>query len=1015
MIALGDTAVGGIKTAKALALLAYLATESDRPHRREALAGLLWPDSSEKAARSSLRQAVATLRKVLGATVNPPIFLSSRESLQLNPGADFDLDVENFTKHITFTQTHRHRCLDTCKICINRLKQAVALYRGEFLAGLSLPDAPQFESWLVHRRESLHRQALAALAILADSSLRQADYERAFHLAQRQLELEPWREAAHRQAMAALAYSGQRSAALAQFEQARETLSTELDLEPEDETAELYFRICDNALGPAPADRRISGTIPRPATPLIGRETELEELSRRIADPDSRLITLAGPGGSGKTRLAQAVALAMEADFPHGAAFVSLVAANYPADILAAITDTIGLRLQAVVPEEEQLLSFLEAKEMLLVLDNYEQLLPETGFLQRLLQQAPGIVPLVTSRHRLGLSAEWLYDVGGLHVPSSAPASELTSYSGIQLFVQRARQVHHRFRLTPKNEEAIAFICRLTGGLPLAIELSAALVRYQSPKDIASELQKGLDLLRSRHADLDPRHRSMTAAFEHSWHLLSDEEKQVFRRLAVFREGFTVDLAVEVTGTTQQTLSQLVDKSLVARQGERRFELHELLRQFASAKLVESSEEIDIRRRHLQTFLKFAQKGEEALYGSPKQLEWLSYLEDEHANMRAAIEWGLHHDLPNAAALASANWLYYFIHGHIFEAIRTYDALLDQQDQLLDASLAWVLNSRCAVALAQGDLARLKAYAEQALECFQRLEDNFGIGLSYHHLAHVSVSRGDFDRGSQLVSMGLEAAGNNLWLKGIVLQHKAHLFELQGNLNQAAQTNLQRLEIREQINDLWTALYARSDLAKIEIKRKNLARAYDLLLRTKVEAENCQEMQVAAWVQELLGLVALASGEPEQAVAHVQQAIDIQDNIGSGQERPVTLLELGVAQTESKRFHRARQSLFLGSQLALKDHLAPVTIALLEHLVRLDWLERRDPACVRNLSATAHKRLELQMPLEFPYDIFVNQTLEEIRQEINADEFIELWQDGRTLEPAQLLQELLLREQELRE
>jgi DNA-binding SARP family transcriptional activator len=415
-VTLDGTAVSGIKTTKALALLAFLTLEPDRPHRREALAGLLWPESTEQAARSSLRQAVANLRKVLKDS-DLPLLLSSRESLQINPDARYILDVAEFEAHIASTETHQHRRLNTCAICLSRLSQALDLYMGDLLSGISIPDAPSFENWLVIRRESLHNKALQNLSILADSALRTADYQNALQFAKRQIQLEPWRESAHRQAMRAYAFSGQRAAALAQFEQARMALSDELDIDPEDETIELYYRIRDNALGPGPVDRRIQGTIPRPTTSLFGREEELAEIEGLLNNPQCRLLTLSGPGGVGKTRAARELVRSMETSFPHGAAFIPLASANNQADIVATITDTLGLRLQSGIAEEKQLLRFLEAKELLLVLDNYEQLLPETHFIERLLVRAPGILPLVTSRHRLGLSAEWVVELEGLMVP----------------------------------------------------------------------------------------------------------------------------------------------------------------------------------------------------------------------------------------------------------------------------------------------------------------------------------------------------------------------------------------------------------------------------------------------------------------------------------------------------------------------------------------------------------------------------------------------------------------------
>ncbi|MFN2211146.1 MAG: AfsR/SARP family transcriptional regulator [Candidatus Promineifilaceae bacterium] len=1008
-ITLDNTAVSDIKTTKALALLAYLVLEPDRPHRREALAGLFWPESTENAARASLRQAFSNLRKVLepAETGDTPLFISSRESVQLNPQASLNLDVAGFNQRLAFTQTHNHRRIDTCAICIEKLSQAAALYQGDLLSGISLPDSPQFENWLRLRREALHRQVMQALTVLAKAALRTTDYETTLQLAIRQLELEPWRESAHRQAMRAYAYSGRRAAALAHYEQARQILADELAIEPEDETAELYYRIRDNALGPGPADRRLTTNLPEPTTSLIGREHDLAELSRLIANPNCRLLLLIGPGGVGKTRLAQEMAASLESSFAHGAAFIPLVSAQEPNDVLSAITDTLGLRLQSGTSEEEQLLKFLEKKELLLVLDNYEQILPQVGFLERLLARAPGVVPLVTSRHRLGLSAEWVYELKGLFVPPLLNEPEKPVYSSVQLFSDRARRVNRHFQLSPENKQAVTFICRLTGGLPLAIELAAALVRYESVDQIAGHLQEELMTLSTAHSDLDPRHRSINAAFEHSWRLLSPSQQALFSRLSVFRGGFTPELAAEVCESSRREVFDLIDKSLIMRMSDDRLELHELLRQFAGDKLAESGAGHATRQKHLAVFSELAKKGESALYGSPEQLTWQQKLEQEHANMRAAHEWGIENDIQEAAEMAAANWLYYFMHGHFDESQRIYDTLLEHRDGISPTTYAWLLNGRCSVALAAGDLTALQANAHKALALFQKIDDPRGIALSYHHLLMVITMEGDFHRAQQLVDSGMSAARGFPWIEAVVLQHQANIYELQGALDLALQTNRRREHICEQIDDGWGALYATMSVAQLEIKRMNFQEAQNLLRSSLSSAETYHELQIISWIERLLGLIALASAEPQQAVAHFQQSKELLQSIISHGSFFEDYLQIGIAQTEAKRFRQAKKSFDQAYQLVVSEPQPLAQIGLLEHAARLRWLQKKDVKCAQYLSAAAARRGLLQLPAEYPYDVLIQESLEAMRREIAAEEFESQWQAGRERDPAELLHELL--------
>jgi predicted ATPase/DNA-binding SARP family transcriptional activator len=1005
-ITLDNTAVPTIKTTKALALLAYLTFEADRPHRREALAGLLWPEFSENAARSSLRQAVANLRSALEGPEGsgPPLFIASRESLQVNPDARFNLDVVDFEAHIASTQKHQHRRLDTCAVCVSHFSQAAALYRGDLLRGISLTGAPEFENWLSMRREALHRQALQALAVLADAALRTAGFEEALQFAKRQLELEPWRESAHRQAMRAYAYSGQRTAALAQFELARKTLAGELGIEPEDKTVELYYRIRNNSLDPGPADRRIRGTISRPITSLFGREKELAEIERLITNPQCRLLILSGPGGVGKTRLARELVISLEASFPHGAAFISLAAANNNADAVAAISDTVGLRLQSDKSEEEQLLTFLEGKELLLVLDNYEQILPETNFIECLLERAPGVVPLVTSRHRLGLSAEWVYEPEGLFVPPTLNPTDQQNYSSIQLFVDRARRVDHQFQLLAENKQAVAFICRLTGGLPLAIELASALVRYETPAQIASRLQEGLNSLSATHSDLDPRHRSITAAFEQSWRLLSETERQIFSRLSVFQGGFTLERAAEVTGGSHEDFYALIDKSLIMRKIDGRLQLHELLRQYAAAKLAASGQEYETHHKHLYVYLDLAQKGQQELYGSPNQLARQQELEREHANMRAAINWGLANDIEAAAEMAGANWLFYFMYGHFEEARRLFDTLLDHEDEISPETYAWLLNGRCSVALAMDDFPLLELLARRALHLFQTQDNQLGIALSYHHLTSPTIKDGDFDTAQQLTALGLKAARGQPWAEEIVLQHQSVIFEKLGDLEHALETNQHRLFLSNQINDAWGSLYAEMSIAKVKIKSSRLEDVKNHLLNIQVRADQFREPQIGAWIQDLLGRIALATGNPEQAVAHFQRGQEILQQKMSNFDFFADHLLIGIAQTEARRYIRAREAFDQAHKLLISDQRLTNLILLLEHSARLEWLQNQGPNCVKYFSAAAAKREDLNLAPEFPISLLVEETLDEVRGVVGTNEFEALWEEGRNHNPAEFLQ-----------
>lgn len=426
---------------------------------RDALVGLLWPDLPDPAARTNLRQALANLRDVIGdASTRPPILLITRDAIQLNPACDYDLDVSTFSAQLAACEGHIHRHMERCRSCAARLERAIALYRGDFLAGFSVGDSAPFEEWQLGRREQLHRRALDTLAHLADYHERPGDGASARRHAQRQVELEPWREEAHRQLMRLLARGGQRSAALAQYETCRRILARDLGIEPEAETTRLHNRIRDTASAELSTQSDSTQSVqnfPAQTTGLIGRETDLAELDSLLENPACRLVTITGPGGIGKTRLALAAAAEHANMFGHGAVFVALQAISSALFLAPAILSALDISLQGQHEPREQLLGYLHDKELLLVLDNFEQLLaPElieteggATLLVEMLQRAPGIALLVTSRERLALHGEWLVDLSGLSYPTSQTINGIDDYGAVRLFLQRAGQVRRQVGL----------------------------------------------------------------------------------------------------------------------------------------------------------------------------------------------------------------------------------------------------------------------------------------------------------------------------------------------------------------------------------------------------------------------------------------------------------------------------------------------------------------------------------------------------------------------------------------
>jgi predicted ATPase/class 3 adenylate cyclase len=381
--------------------------------------------------------------------------------------------------------------------------------------------------------------------------------------------------------------------------------------------------------------------LPVPPTPFIGRAMELDEIAALLDDPACRLLTLAGPGGIGKTRLALESARQQSAAYQHGAYFVDLAPLSSAAPIVSAIADALRLPSHGAGDPREALLSYLREKHLLLLLDNFEHVLPGAALLGDILAEAPRIKLLVTSRERLCLRAERVYDVGGLVFPGRVEQPDFEVFDAVQMFVAYARHTYARYQLEEADKPAVMRICQLADGMPLGIELAAAWARMLPAAAIAGQIEASLDFLATTMRDVPPRHNSMRAVFTHSWSLLSEEEQAVFERLSVFRGGFTRQAAQHVAAAAIGPLARLIDKSLLHADSDGRYALHELLRQFAEEELSAHAEQETLARdRHSDFFLSFLASKEPDLKGA-RQTTALAEIEHEFENIRSAWLWAI--------------------------------------------------------------------------------------------------------------------------------------------------------------------------------------------------------------------------------------------------------------------------------------------------------------------------------------------------------------------------------------
>lgn len=588
----------GFVSRKAEALLVYLALNR-REHPREALSELLWDDLSQSQSLSYLRTALSSLQKQLA-----PYLRISRYSIAINDEAEVWVDAAALDKVLTEAELQWEARGIYTQAAVEALESALELYQGNFLQGFNVRNCSQFEGWMLLEQERLHNRVMDAHYHLGRFYLERQAYASGIAQTTRALQLDAFREEAHRLMMRLLAESGQRSAALAQYETCVRILDEELGVEPEDETTALYEQIAAGELE-TPKGAMVPTNLPLVGTPFVDRPRVRAAISTQFAIPHCRLLVLTGPGGVGKTRLALEVARQALNDFRHGVYYVSFSGVREPERILETIANSLDTGFSGDFSNKDDLIKYLGQREILFVLDNFEAMAPNAGILSEILNEAPNVKMLVTSRERLGLVEEWLFAVEGVRVPDDEePETEVSP--AVQLFVQSAQRMQPQFALN-ENRKAVLAICRAVGGMPLAIELAASWVRMMSCEQILDEINRGLDFLATSMRNVPERHQSMRAVFDSSWRLLPPVEQALFRHLSVFRGGFDRAAAEQVAGASVFALSSLVDKSLL-RPIDDRYEMHELLRQYARDQLLEEAEEWDaVRAAHSRYYAAFAE------------------------------------------------------------------------------------------------------------------------------------------------------------------------------------------------------------------------------------------------------------------------------------------------------------------------------------------------------------------------------------------------------------------------
>ena len=584
--------------------------------------------------------------------------------------------------------------------------------------------------------------------------------------------------------------------------------------------------------------------LPLQPTPLVGREKEVEEVVERLHSEEVRLLTLTGPGGTGKSRLALQAAAELLEEFEDGVFFVALATITDPALVSSAIAGPLGVEESADQSLMESLKSYLHHKHLLLILDNFEQVLEGTPVVGELVAACPGLKFLTTSRIPLRLYGEQEYAVLPLDLPDPRvlpPVKVLTQYEAVRLFVERARAIKADFSVTNENAPAVAEICARLDGLPLAIELAAARVRLLSPHAMLTRLGNRLKLLKGGSRDLPTRQQTLRGTIDWSYELLEDEEKRLFGRLSVFSGGRTLEAIEEICEPegdidALEGVESLLEKSLLRREekaeGESRFVMLETVHEYAREKLEESGEAEEIKRAHAEYFIALAEEADAELKGV-NQLEWLERLEFEHDNMRAALSWALEQaEAQMALRLVGALCWFWWMRGHYSEGRRWLEEVLAMKGRGSPKVRAMVLAGAATLASSQGDADRAEGACEEGLELLEHEGREASEAKSYLlvTLGYLALSKEDHARAQELFeeSMVLSRERRNDWELASSLYSLATVFYLRGDSERATELLEESMDLFRELGDKYLLASVLNSLGLVAHSQGNLVRAQKL-------------------------------------------------------------------------------------------------------------------------------------------------------------------------------------------
>lgn len=872
---------------KSLALLCYLTIENG-PHCRDELSTLFWPERGQTEARGNLRSALFAITDALG----PSALLCGRETIGIVQERIIS-DVELFSRYARGCGLHPKT--EPCADCIPNLAAAEEVYRGDFMAGFTLPDCREFDAWQLIRGEKYRDVLTDVLRRLIKAARGAGMGDAAIAAARRLLELDPLDEAAHRTIMREYLRVEDWSAVQRQYRECERALRAELNQTPEEKTRSLFEAAILRK------KRTASEGNPHASVDFIGRKHELAEMRALLAKKEVRLITLSGPGGVGKTRLAQRAAAESTAAFSDGARFVDLTPAERPEAVAARIAAALDLEesRSGATSIETVLCAALASLELLLVLDNFEQVLSAAPLISRLLRRTSRLRILVTSREALGIPEEQVLEVPPMRFPKALTGTDLARIAecdAVRLLVRRATEQRPDLTLTSANARDFWTICRELDGMPLAIELAAARLNVLTPAELAERLAGNLRIVEAPDHDKPggpPTRRSLRATLEWSYKILAAPERALFVALAVFSDGFDISAAERVCEdacladrTVLDTLASLVRKNLLRREeasGRTRFRFLEIIRQYALSLFVLDPRSEKLRDDHAAYYLDSAETIAPLLHG-PDSQKCIDMLDTDIANYEAAI--ACFRERGNASAalrLSTALEWFYFSKGRFKRGRDFIDAALASAGSDVPIDLrARAIRSRGWLAFTHGDWDAARADFERALRLFESIGDRVGISRSLSCLGVAERWMGSIDEGTAHCQEGIETAragcDPECYLKALIWAYGT----TSGNRHDdVALIGLREaVVLSEMLGDRWCSASAAQGLADLYRARGEYREAMKQYRKALDDFRALNDQWMIAWNLHGMATTSLLAGQREEACRFFRESIELFERAG---------------------------------------------------------------------------------------------------------------------------------------